>query len=53
MTNDEYYYPQIKDVRVEFYFPAEVVEASLVSSFPGLKESHLTRHSSMDGSWMF
>ena len=33
MTNDEHYYPLIKDVRIEFFFPSEVIDAPLITSF--------------------
>jgi len=39
MTSDEGYFPLIQDVTVEFTFPSEVKEASLVSSMPNWTHS--------------
>jgi hypothetical protein len=33
MTNDEYFYPIISDVQIDFYFPPEVIEAPLITQF--------------------
>jgi len=39
MTTDERYYPLISNVKVRFYFPFEVMDASLVSSFPNMTQN--------------
>jgi hypothetical protein len=39
MTTDEFYFPLITKVSISFFFPFEVIDACLVSTFPNLTSS--------------